>query len=136
MSFNANEVVGICGLFCESCPTFVDGECHGCLSGHVAERCVGCRPGFRDCAKAHGITHCSECGDFPCDRLLRFRDVHVVDGISHHEHIMDYVRRQSEIGLGAWMKEQEALNACPDCGAMTVWCERKCRVCGRDLPRG
>ncbi len=133
MNSKAREVVGICGLFCETCPSFTDGLCHGCLSDHVAESCVDCRHGFRDCAKKHGVTWCSECTDFPCERLAVFRDAHVVNGISHHEHIMEYVSRQREIGVEAWVKEQEALNACPVCGTLIVWSEQKCRNCGKSI---
>ena len=40
MNSKSREAVGICGLFCETCPSFTDGLCHGCLSDHVAESCV------------------------------------------------------------------------------------------------
>lgn len=135
MKYNANEVTGICGLFCETCPTFADGECCGCLSGRVAERCLKCSFGFRDCAGRHGITRCSECGDFPCDRLQRFKDCHVVNGISHHEHILDYVKWQRETGVEAWAEEQEARNTCPVCGTILIWCETRCRGCGKEIIR-
>ena len=135
MKNEANKVVGICGLFCETCPTFADGNCKGCLSDYVAEHCVICKHGFRDCVKKHGIVRCSECGEFPCERLRLFKDCHIVDGISHHEHIIDYVREQRDIGVEAWAEEQEILNACPVCGTMNVWCERTCRGCGRDIVR-
>ena len=135
MSNHLKEVVGICGLFCETCPAYADGICHGCLSDYVAESCAVCKHGFRDCVKEPDVAWCSECSDFPCDRLRVFKDVHFVNGISHHEHILEYVSRQREIGAENWALEQEALNACPDCGTMTVWCESKCRGCGRDLER-
>ena len=135
MKYNANEVTGICGLFCETCPTFADGECKGCLSDHVAERCLICRPGFRDCVKERGITRCSECNDFPCERLQKFRDCHVVNCISHHEHILDYVRAQREMGVEAWVEEQEKQHLCPECGTMLIWCERTCRGCGKKIER-
>lgn len=135
MKYNANEVTGICGLFCETCPTFADGECKGCLSDHVAERCLICRPGFRDCVKERGITRCSECNDFPCERLQKFKDCHVVNGISHHEHILDYVRAQREMGVKAWVEEQEKQHLCPECGTMLIWCERTCRGCGKEIKR-
>ena len=124
------EVVGICGLFCGTCPSYADGICSGCLSDNVKGECAECRHGFRDCAKEHGITWCNECHDFPCQRLKDFKDVHVVNGISHHEHIIEYVAKQRDIGIAAWVKEQEKSNSCVTCGALTVWCERKCRKCG------
>ncbi len=132
MEYIANEVTGICGLFCETCPKFADGKCKGCLSDMVAEACVSCSPGFRECAKEHGIERCSECEDFPCDRLQKFKDCHVVNGISHHEFILEYVRDQREMGVEAWVKKQEELHTCPTCGTMTVWCEKYCRKCGKE----
>ena len=124
------KVVGICGLFCETCPSYADGRCGGCLSDHVVDVCAECRHGFRECAKEHGVTWCSECGDFPCARLEAFKDIHIVNGISHHEHILEYVARQREIGVAAWVKEQEEENACPSCGEILIWYEDKCRKCG------
>ena len=130
MRSKPEEVVGICGLFCETCPTYADGICDGCLSDHVAEACAVCRHGFRECAKGHEVTWCFECSDFPCERLRKFRDCHVVNGISHHEHIMEYVARQREIGVEAWVREQEQINVCPVCGNLLIWCESQCRKCG------
>jgi predicted RNA-binding Zn-ribbon protein involved in translation (DUF1610 family) len=46
---------------------------------------------------------------------------------------MEYVSRQREIGVEAWVKEQEALNACPVCGTLIVWSEQKCRNCGKSI---
>jgi len=135
MKNDPEKIVGICGLSCGTCPSFADGICEGCLSDRVAEACAACRHGFRDCAREHGVIRCSECGDFPCERLRRFKDCHIVDGISHHEHIMDYVRRQREIGVEAWVREQEEQNACPVCGTLVVWCERTCRCCGSGVSR-
>ena len=130
MRNDPEKVVGICGLFCETCPTFADGLCDGCLSDHVAKACEECMHGFRDCAAEHGVTWCSQCSGFPCGRLLKFRDCHVVNGISHHERILEYVARQREIGVKAWVEEQEKANACPACGSLMIWCERECRNCG------
>lgn len=124
------EIVGVCGLFCGTCPSFADGICGGCLSDNVSGECAECKHGFRECAKEHKVVRCNECVDFPCQRLHDFRDVHVVDGISHHEHILEYVARQREIGIEAWVKEQEESNACPVCKTLMIWCERKCRKCG------
>ena len=129
------KVAGICGLFCETCPSFADAACDGCLSDHVAQFCAVCRHGFRTCAKEHGITWCSQCPDFPCERQRTFKDAHVENGISHHEHVMEQIIKQRETGISAWVKEQEALNACPVCGEMTVWRDRTCRHCGAVLPR-
>ena len=130
MRTDTEKVVGICGLFCETCPIFADGLCDGCLSEHVAPPCKLCMHGFRDCAKEHKVTWCFECEGFPCERLWKFKDCHVVNGISHHEHIMEQIRRQRKTGVDAWVRDQEKINACPSCGSIMIWCEDKCRKCG------
>ncbi len=130
MKNKIEETVGICGLFCKTCPSFADGVCQGCLSDHVAEACAECLHGFRECAKKLGVVRCSECSEAPCERLWAFKDAHIVNGISHHETIIDDVLRQKEIGVEAWVKEQEEKNRCPICGTLVIWCEEKCRCCG------
>ena len=133
--YDPEKVTGICGLFCESCPAFLQFMCDGCLSGFVAPFCLDCRHGFRDCAKEHGVTWCFQCGDFPCERQRRFKDCHVENGISHHEHVMEEILRQREMGLEAWVREQERINVCPECGAKVAWCEKECLTCGAKLDR-
>ena len=124
------QVVGICGLFCKTCKFFIEDRCDGCLSDRIYADCIKCKHGFRECVAAHGVTWCSECADFPCKRLEDFKDIHVENGISHHEHIIEFVQRQHDIGPAAWAEEMTKLNSCPNCGEVAVWCEKTCRKCG------
>lgn len=60
-----------CGECCTGCAKKQDGFCRGCIEsdGHCKEweQSGGC-PIFR-CAKAHNVSFCGLCPDFPCDWL-------------------------------------------------------------------
>jgi len=119
-----------CGLYCGACSAYVarkrgdterleelakyvaqyrgqelemeDLACEGCLSAEViALYCRECV--LRACVFKRGLTHCAQCSDFPCQRITDFNN----DGIRHHSEVLDNGRRQREIGIAAWIKEQE-----------------------------
>ena len=151
MEKDVRRLVGICGLYCGTCPSYLahrknDTEllkkmarerghsiealrCDGCLSDKVAPHCVDCRHGFRKCAHEKEVTWCFECTDFPCQRLRDFTDVHVVDGISHHKHIIEENAYLREHGIEPWIKKQEAAAKCPGCGGPLYWHVRECESC-------
>ena len=149
------NVVGICGLYCGTCPSYLaprlgdpdrireravewglpedDVKCDGCLSERVAKPCQTCVPGFRQCAGEHSVTWCFECDQFPCDRLHRFRDAHVVDGISHHENVIDDLEYMRVNGIDSWLATQRDLAKCRTCGATNYWFTWTCAGCGTKL---
>lgn len=59
------RLLGKCGFYCGSCPTYKDGECSGCITAHQPGDCY-----TRDCVLERGISLCTECPDFPCDTIL------------------------------------------------------------------
>jgi hypothetical protein len=152
MDAKNRELVGICGIYCGSCPSYLaqvendvaelekrardmgftleEVRCNGCLSDKVMPTCVECRHGFRQCAREHEVTWCFQCADFPCQRLEDFKDVHIVDGISHHEHLIDELYYLREHGIEAWLEKREAESRCPQCGKRLYWCIRTCPDCG------
>ncbi len=111
MGQDISNTAGICGLYCGTCPNYLasrknDSEqlekisqktgipveevrCDGCLSDNVFAPCVDCKHGFRRCAEEKEVTWCFQCHDFPCRRLKDFKDVHIVNGISHHAHVIE-----------------------------------------------
>jgi len=149
------DLVAICGLYCGTCPSYLatrkgdtaqlrlwaasmslteeDVQCGGCLSSHVAKPCRECVHGFRACAAAHSVTWCFECEEFPCDRLFRFRDAHVVDGVSHHASVIEDLSFMRENGVQAWLDRQEERSKCPECGTAHYWFARFCSNCGAQL---
>ena len=144
-------LAGICGIYCGTCPSYlaprsgdveqvhavserhgidpVQVVCDGCLSAHVMEPCRVCRHGFRTCAADHHVTWCFECTEFPCERLLGFRDVHVKNGISHHEHVVENLTYMKLHGVGPWLDVQAERARCDVCGTANYWFSRTCAVC-------
>jgi len=147
-----------CGLYCGACSAYVasrrgdaerlqelservaryrgqnvdvkDLACDGCLSSEViAVYCRQCV--LRACAFEKGLTHCAQCSDSPCQRITDFNN----DGIRHHSEVLGNIRRQREIGIDAWIKEQEARWRCPQCGCAIDWYARRCPDCDTALPR-
>ena len=141
-----------CGLYCGACSTYIarkrgdeaaltavakrvaenrgwtikpeeDLVCAGCLSSQLAIFCRRCA--MRACAFEKGITYCSQCSDFPCQIIIDFNN----DGRPHHSEVLTNVRCQQEIGIDAWLNEQEKRWRCPDCGCATEWYDTKCPQC-------
>ena len=151
MKTDAEKIVGICGIYCGTCPSYLayrkndtvmleemsqergqsveEMRCEGCLSNKVAADCVDCHPGFRRCAAEKQVTHCFTCDDFPCKRLKDFTDVHIVNSISHHEHIIEENAYLREHGIVPWVEKQEAAAKCRGCGETLYWHVRECGNC-------
>ena len=151
MNQDARQLAGICGLYCGTCPSYLAQQkndiarlaeqsrlkgipveeviCNGCHSDRVAPRCVNCAAGFRQCATEKNVMWCFQCDEFPCQRLRDFRDVHVVNGISHHEHVIEDLQYMKEHGVEQWVEEQEKAGRCPQCGEMLYWFVRECPNC-------
>lgn len=119
------QTAGICGLFCGVCPIY-PAQCHGCHSDTLAAHCQVCPPGFRACAREHGVTWCFECAEFPCARLEGFLDAHWENGISHHAGVIASLERMKAVGVAAWVKEETAKAQCGHCGQLTPWNRPQC----------
>jgi len=151
MKQDVRKMVGICGLYCGTCPSYLayrkndmdqlekmsqekgysieEIRCDGCLSDKVSVHCVDCRHGFRKCAAEKQVKWCFQCDAFPCQRLEDFTDVHIVNGISHHKHIIDDLAYMKENGIELWVETQEKAARCPGCGETLYWFDRECASC-------
>ena len=151
MEKDAWKLVGICGIYCGTCPSYLaqqendiaelekrarernftleEVRCNGCHSDKVMPTCVECKSGFRKCAREHGITWCFECPDFPCQRLEDFKHVHIENGISHHENLIEELQYMKENGLETWLEKVEKEGRCPQCGKRLYWFVRDCPEC-------
>ena len=151
MKENTWEMVGTCGLYCGTCPHHLArlkndieqlesisqergvpvGEirCDGCHSENVFGPCKVCPHGIRECAGEKGIKWCFDCNDFPCERLEEFSGVHVVNGIFHHTHAIDDLKKMKGQGVEQWAKEQDRAGRCPHCGTMLYWFDLDCSDC-------
>ena len=153
----AKNLVGICGIYCGTCPQYLasrendtemlaeiarehnipaaEAYCDGCLSDHVISFCKECRHGFRTCAREKGVSRCFECADFPCPRLQRHKDQHIVNGISHHQHIIESLRYMKEHDIEAWVEQQDREGRCPECGKRQYWFVKTCPECHTGLKK-
>ena len=149
------KLVGICGIYCGTCPSYLaqqqndiaelekragamnftveETRCNGCHTDKVMPTCVECRHGFRKCAREHGVTWCFECVDFPCQRLEDFRHIHVENGISHHEHLIDELQYMKDNGMEAWLDKKDREGRCPSCGKLLYWFVRDCPDCNTHI---
>jgi hypothetical protein len=154
---NKRKLAAPCGLYCGACSTYIarkrddkaalnavakrvaerrgwvikpeeDLVCDGCLSSQLAIFCRQCA--MRDCALEKGITQCAQCSEFPCRTITNFNN----DGRPHHGEVLANVCRQQEIGIDAWLEEQEKRWCCSNCGYAIEWYETKCPQCTSTLP--
>ena len=157
MDRDKTVLAGICGIFCGTCPHYLaprlddrarleemardqgrgveEEVCQGCLSDRVADSCRDCAAGFRDCAAQKGVTWCFQCGEFPCGRLRDFVPVHVVNGIVHHQRIIENLEFMRERGVEAWVDREDKAGRCPGCGQPVYWSALSCPHCGNGLER-
>ena len=154
MKESKNQLIGICGLYCGTCPRYLayqdqdlnelqkmavsdkvpveDIRCDGCLSDNVYPTCRDCRHGFRRCSEEKKVTWCFQCRDFPCRRLEDFSKIHVVNGIWHHKKVVENLQFMKDHGTEEWKKQQDKEAACPNCGKILYWHSLKCPRC--DMP--
>ncbi|MFA6720664.1 MAG: DUF3795 domain-containing protein [Candidatus Cloacimonadaceae bacterium] len=83
------KVLGLLSGLKESCPM--------CKGGCGNPECV-----FRICAREKGLQLCAECVDYPCEPLREFFS-------GHYEKLAVNNQRIREIGLEAWLEEQQEL---------------------------
>lgn len=135
-----------CGLYCGACGVLVgrhqgrlkeiadwfelpekDVICYGCKSEQCAAFCTECP--IKKCAIEKGLESCHECDDYPCQTLKDFRH----DEATHHSVVLKNLERMKEIGLEAWLSEQEIRWQCPRCGTRYSWYTQNCSDCGRQV---
>ncbi len=151
------RLAGICGIYCGNCPAYLaprqsdqvelarlarnnhmaiqDVGCDGCLSDKLMPECRECGHGFRACAKRHEVIWCFQCREFPCQRLEAFKEIHLRNGVSHHQGVISQLQAMKLIGCDAWLERMGAASACQSCGRSLYWFERKCRFCGQPVDR-
>jgi len=75
-------------------------RCDGCtgdLSRHWSEDCR-----MMLCARERSVALCSECPEFVCGKLEAFAG----DGTAHHRRSVENLKSIREMGLRAWLREQ------------------------------
>ena len=139
----SKELIAYCGLYCGACSLKVAYESNN--NEHVIRMppqydhlkntpvvfCPGCRLDnqcgdcdMRDCAISRDIDYCSLCGDFPCEKLVRFNS----DGKPHHTEAISNLSSLREIGEAKWLELQHEKWSCK-CGTKYSWYMHECEEC-------
>jgi len=138
------DLVAPCGLYCGVCGIYcatASGDeqlkeklakaygdtpdkisCRGCLSDSVYWYCAVCA--IKSCTKEKGYSGCHQCDSFPCDKIDNFP---VPEG---KKNILRAIPRWKELGTEEFIKAEEKLFACDNCGTKLFRGARKCRQCG------
>ncbi len=93
-----NETIGLEQIRCEGC--------RGSLDVHWSSECK-----MMLCARKKRLEYCFQCEDFPCTSVNEFS----VDGIPHHKRTVENLKMMKEMGIEAWIKEQERKGQCVFC---------------------
>jgi len=107
-----------CGIYCGACDTLLANEqggvialarewkrtvdelrCGGCRSSVNSVFCRNCE--MRRCARTRRIQFCYECADFPCTRLVSFRN----DQHPHHSAVLKNLDDIRANGLACWLRQ-------------------------------
>ncbi|MGV9205506.1 MAG: DUF3795 domain-containing protein [Promethearchaeia archaeon] len=126
---------GFCGIFCAACPRFQEGRCLGCKSAqkdpqnksNPKSKCA-----IRECAlKKKDINFCCQCSGYPCNTIIELRNRHLTERKYGYLHNLFYnLTTILFIGSEKWLKEQDEIWRCPNCGGRVVFLENKCVDCG------
>lgn len=121
-------LISVCGLNCIKCDMYQAAHGDKKLQKEIVEwfktkrnqtirpeqiKCKGCRGSLDNhwssdckmmlCARKKGMQYCFECEEFPCEEVNKFAS----DGVPHHKKTVENAKRMKEIGIEAWIKEQE-----------------------------
>ena len=152
MAFNDREIdtslAGICGAYCGACPVYLAWsqqdfprlEALAGSLGTTADRliCTGCRTPsafcfggdceIKRCAQHRGVAFCPDCVDYPCNRVRRARV-----GEPYRKLLSRDAKRLHEVGVTAWLREQDAHWRCSGCGGKVPAGADACPKCGNAL---
>lgn len=135
-----------CGLYCGACAVLIanregtlkessqkwdtdpeDLKCHGCKTETNAVYCKTCD--IKQCAENKQIDFCFQCAEYPCTRLVEFRN----DEFPHHSVIFRNLEIIQKKGAKKWLEEQKLRWSCPECGTKFAWYDETCKKCGTKL---
>ncbi len=75
-SFNDfnSTLIGYCGFYCGSCPTYLKSQCTGCRLAHDEGDCY-----TNSCVKKKDLRFCGECSYFPCEEIIIKEKLTILD---------------------------------------------------------
>lgn len=125
--------IAACGVNCFTCYAYQreKNRCLGCHSDSTQKlhHCSVCKIANCELLKATRDKFCYECQKFPCVRLKqldkRYREKY------HNTSLIGNILRIKEVGLEAFLKEEEIKWKCPNCGRMLCIHREECLMCGQ-----
>ena len=136
----ASELIAYCGLYCGACSFRLAAQendrnhieqmpsYYNKLKNQPLEYCPGCRLEnkcgecqIRDCAINTRHSHCDECRDFPCEKIVEFNN----DGRPHHGEVLNNLKLLKEMGEENWLEHMNKKWTCT-CGAKISWYHKSC----------
>jgi len=125
MKPNEKQLAAVCGLYCGECQVYLASHGDIELQRRIAEKvsettgrevkpeeikCEGCWGPLEvhwtadckmlNCAREKGYRFCFQCEEYPCDKLVMFKD-------KHYPYVLENLNRIRQIGVEAWLKEQK-----------------------------
>ena len=139
----SDELIAYCGLFCGACSFKVAydendrihienmPEKYDKFRNMPLEFCPGCRLenqcgncDIKDCAEKKDVKYCSQCDEFPCQKLDDFNK----DGIPHHSESIENLQQLKQLGPESWIALQKQKWTC-ECGTKHSWYQKNCKKC-------
>jgi hypothetical protein len=129
-----NEMIAPCGINCGTCLAFLrdKNRCPGCLFPDEEKRksCQQCK--IKNCPE-HSVSDsilCCDCSRFPCQRIKhidkRYRT-------KYKTSLINNLLSVKEIGIGNFLKNEQAKWKCPYCCSTVSVHSEKCLICGGNL---
>jgi hypothetical protein len=128
---NTRTLVAPCGINCRLCRAYGrdDKPCPGCRGDDSlkAVSCMRCKIKTCDKLASGGFSYCSECDEFPCERVAhldkRYRTKY---GTS----VIENLYAIKENGIRAFVRAEDQKWTCPQCGVMLCMHKPECQACG------
>jgi hypothetical protein len=136
---NEKNLAAPCGMYCGTCRPYLilkknlfeeKGRKRGCKGCRIRNK--NCSFIKRDCAliRKNEIDFCFECDSFPCSNLQKVNDRYTE---RFNISFIQNLKRIQKIGFEEWLKEQENLYRCPDCGGEICVHDTECFDCGKTI---
>ena len=130
-----------CGMYCGTCRQYLALKKNLLEEKGFKRGCEGCRVRNKNCTfirkfcakiRKKEIDFCFECEEFPCEGRKRIDDIYIE---RYNYSFVDNLNRIKEIGVKKWLKEQEEMWKCPDCGGNLCIHDNDCYDCGKSISK-
>ncbi len=134
-----NNLAAPCGIYCGACRQYLLWKKDLLEERGYKIGCKGCRIRNKNCTfirrdcpalRKKELEFCYECDKFPCQKLQKI-DTHYQEKYSVN--MIKSLKRIEEIGVEAWLQEQEELYTCPICEGEICIHDAECYDCGNKI---